>query len=202
MAKIIWGVAASLLLSFGSANAMLIVSGDDADIVDVPENNDFDVLGAVGLDGLLPGAEISAAARGAVSVFYHFADSGFRNTFTWGTGSYTETNGNFGAAGLFIGSFDVNAGDVLNVGFLSNRGIAAGNGDNGFGAFLSRMVGLGSAAQVILGYDDGGAGPDNDYDDMIVRLAFEPAVVAEPGTLGLLGAGLVAMGVAARRRRA
>jgi hypothetical protein len=60
----------------------------------------------------------------------------------------------------------------------------------------------GRSAYVFL--DDGGAGPDDDHDDMAVRITVteRPAEqdVSEPVTMALVGAGLVGAGLAARRR--
>ena len=42
---------------------------------------------------------------------------------------------------------------------------------------------------------------DDNHDDMVIRITWSATPIPEPATLGLLGAGLVGLGVAARRRR-
>ncbi|MFN9772795.1 MAG: PEP-CTERM sorting domain-containing protein [Burkholderiales bacterium] len=50
-------------------------------------------------------------------------------------------------------------------------------------------------------FDDSGAGPDNDYDDLIARIAFTPShAVPAPGALGLLAAGFAGFALTTRRR--
>jgi hypothetical protein len=51
---------------------------------------------------------------------------------------------------------------------------------------------------VIVGYDDSGAGPDRDYDDLVARIDVAP--VPLPAAAWLLVAGLGGLGAAARRR--
>jgi hypothetical protein len=55
-----------------------------------------------------------------------------------------------------------------------------------------------SGPSLALFFDDGGAGSDDDHDDMGIRIA----VVPEPGTMAVLGVGLLALGwVGARRKK-
>ena len=51
-------------------------------------------------------------------------------------------------------------------------------------------------------WDDSGAGPDDNHDDMLIRAVFTPATsVPEPGTLALFGMGMLAAAFARRRAR-
>lgn len=72
-----------------------------------------------------------------------------------------------------------------------------GNGVNFFTSFDSNPMAI-AGSSLALFLDDGGAGSDEDHDDMGIRIA----VVPEPGTMTVLGLGLIALGwVGARRKK-
>jgi hypothetical protein len=61
----------------------------------------------------------------------------------------------------------------------------------------------GSGQMVLLALDDGGAGPDDNHDDLVIvlRLSNGTFNIPEPTTLALFGAGLLGLGAVVRRRR-
>jgi hypothetical protein len=86
------------------------------------------------------------------------------------------------------------------VAFGSNSGVFSIAGTAGFGIFFTSGRGNGFDESVLyFGYDDNGAGSDDNHDDMIVSARFTP--VPEPATLAMWGIGALGMMFAGRRRR-
>lgn len=95
--------------------------------------------------------------------------------------------------------------DVLN--FFGHVGDPPGGTGAGNGGRTGDVVylflddtGPGSSCGVP-GHGNPCARDDDNHDDMVIRITWAPTPIPEPATLGLLGAGLVGLGFAARRRR-
>ena len=104
-------------------------------------------------------------------------------------------------AGLLSFSFDVNSDAVSVVnGFNPDDSGGAAKGPNFFASFNPFGSAAGSGGTtgnvVYLFLDDGGAGPDDNHDDFLVRISIQ--AVPEPGILILLGISM--MSVAGLRR--
>jgi hypothetical protein len=177
----------------------------------VPANNFRSTLAGLGITSYTLGASLGTSGAGSVTYYYYGKEAGYRNDF-WAEDLDYSTGFNPTWQDRFsnpyeIGTVDVDGG-LLNFGFcayssahnlvdcLTNRQ----NDRRGLGSFQSiAMSIIGNSAWLF--WDDSGAGPDDNHDDMIIRAVFNPTTsVPEPGTLALFGLGLLGIGLARRKK--
>jgi PEP-CTERM motif len=149
---------------------------DNEFLLDANGNGSFDLIFSNKIGGT---ADINGKARTVVGDTY---------TVVLDPANFTE--------GIipFMFKADVNGakGLVANGGNPDNTG----DGPNFFTSFDPNPAAI-SGSSLVLFLDDGGAGSDEDHDDMGIRIA----VVPEPGTMAILGVGLVAFGWVGARRK-
>lgn len=165
----------------------------------IPANNDFQTgLAARGLFELTDNATITLSGPAFISVFLLGSESGFANSFTLGSTTVFESDGDSFAAPQFLFSGFVNGG-LLDLYFRANgTGPEIRPGNPGFGVFLpAGQTSPYVSNTLILGFDDIADG-DNDHDDFIVKINI--AAVPEPASWVLMIAGFGMIGIAARRR--
>jgi PEP-CTERM motif len=168
--------------------------------IDVPTLNlPFDVVIA-GFDPTTAGRQFGSleVTGGSAEVTYTYLgkEAGFLNGF-FNSGGSTPIILDTDAVGTSSTQWDVSG--PLSFSFNTFGSTTVSNGGAGSSEpTFAIFSGLGTAYKYILGYSDGGANGDNDYDDMVFGVN---AAIPEPQTFALLLAGLSAVGFVARRRR-
>jgi hypothetical protein len=169
------------------------------------------------------GAQLALLGGSAtVTVEYLGAEAGFKNTFSFGGSELFATPGGAGlwkpaagstdvagvGPGLLDFIFNVN-GAALPVGSAANGSNIDGSGLNSpanfFVTFNPLGDGLATSGQTVdIWFDDGGAGPDDNHDDMLIRLSVANgsiSIVPVPASVPLLLTALGGLGFMARRKR-
>lgn len=195
------------LMRMSAASAALVLTGGTAG--SIPQGAPNDVLGPLfslsSIDGVY-GATVSQTGTGSLVIDFLGFEAGFHNTYTFAPGGSFDTedfsSNNVVATSLssLLDSFGTSGVDgVLAFVFTTNAGAGsvsnATNLDKSEGElgppnfFVSQL----SPKQIVLWLDDSGAGPDRDYDDMVIRITETPLPLSFPlyvtglGIMGLLG---------------
>ena len=221
--RLLSGFAAVVMTALGisAANAALTLDTTNATNGSIPGGATNDLLssalfGNVGTTTGTYGAQVFHDGTTQLRFDFLGFEAGFVNTFNTGGQSFDTESVDVGSNNVEIAAslaapldFFTTSGinGLIDFSFLVNSGAASvANGANpndfGGGAGVNFFVSHFSATSLILWLDDAGAGPDDNHDDMVIRISEVPnSEVPEPTTLGLLGIGLLGLGLAGRRRR-
>jgi hypothetical protein len=202
------------LMRMSAASAALVLTPGTAG--SIPQGAPNDVLGPLfglpSIDGVY-GATVSQTGTGQLTIDFLGFEAGFHNIYTFAPGGFFDTDDyssntvvatslsspldSFNTSGVggvlaFTFTTDALAGSVSNATNLDNSA-----GDVGLPNFFVSQL---SPKQIILWLDDSGAGPDRDYDDMVIRITETPLPLSFP--LYVTGLGIMGLLAWLKKRRA
>lgn len=201
------GASAASQAAFITIDNAVPVSGT----IDIVASNDFRAnLAGLGVTSYTLGSSLGVDGPGTVTYYYYGKEAGYENVFSAGALSYasgyTPTAQNYFSSPILIGSVLVDAG-VLDFQFCAFSSPTRSEGC--ITNLQNDLLGIASPQSIALNvsdytawlfWDDSGAGPDDNHDDMLIKAVFTPTSVPEPGTLALFGVGLLGLGLAKRAR--
>jgi hypothetical protein len=199
------GIAAGFALVGQAAQALTIVDPGAANASTYRTNNNNDL----GLPGgrsqtVLVGYALQALGPGTLTYTYIGKEAGYTNRVTF---SIQAGGCSFSTSTAVVGQTcnDTTSGGLLTFRFTSSGTSASVWNGRDFtiaSAMAFGLIRISENQWYILLDDSGGSPNDKDFDDLGLLVTFTPRSVPEPGTLGLLGLGLLGLMPALRRRRA